>query len=351
MLSCSPYNALARCSHRLLLAIVLFATTDAYAQEATAFEHLDYSGEAVSASGDVPFVGWDWNDRITSVSLPSGVFMTVYEHADYGGASLTLTSSVADLRNFQGPGPDGTWNDAISSARIAYTTSTQVLLVNGSFDAYPEWMEPSAAQYQTIAATYGVQPGQWHWLDNGFAQVTWPYYSGIFNGAAQLSGVINAMPAGSVNVITHSHGGNVALLATQFYTNRPLARLINLATPVNFDIRYYGAPWVNHMCTASSWHDWVQFVGASPTQVNNFLQQSYWGYQYGSLSAEAFINGNYADAAYYSALAYNYIAAGYSWFESTKLELHGWTIAYGSGGHSDMHEPDVWNALPAACKQ
>jgi hypothetical protein len=354
MVPCLSNRALRRVSRLVLVVAALFTPAAAFAQSVTFYEHLDYSGDGTNASGDLPFVGWDWNDRVTSIDIPPGVSVSLYEHDNFGGARLTLTSSVSDLRNFYGPGPDGSWNDAISSARIAYTSQTStttVLLVNGSFNAYPDWMESWSSEYQSIAATYGVQPGQFRWTDNGLAGVLWPYYSGIANGAAALGGAINALPAGDIYLVTHSHGGNVALGATQFYTNRAVARLVNLATPVNFDIRVSNAPWVGHMCTASSWDDWTQFFGASPYQVYSFMEQTYDGAYYGYLSSQAFINGNYSDAAYYAFLAYDYIQAGYSWFESTKLEWWGWTIGFNDGDHGAMHEPPVWNSLPAACRQ
>jgi hypothetical protein len=355
MMPCPPNRAVTRAIQPLLVLVVaLCAGATAFAQTVTVYEDLDYTGASTPATGDIHWIGPEWNDGVTSIQIPGGVSVTVFEHADYGGASLTLTASTSDLRNFQGPGADGTWNDAISSARISYSSSTTtktVLLVNGSFNPYPDWMEPWSGQYQSIAATYNVQPVPFRWTDSDLAGVLWPYYSGIQNGAVALGGAINALPPGDVYLVTHSHGGNVALGATQFYTNRPVQRIINLATPVNFDIRYSNAPWASHMCTASSWDDWVQFFGASPYQVYNFMEQSYYGYQYGYMSTEAFINGNYSDAAYYAYLAYDYIMAGYSWFESTKLELWGWTIAYNDGGHGDMHEPPVWNGLPGSCKQ
>jgi len=41
-----------------------------------------------------------------------------YEHRDYGGQMLRLTSDSPDLRQFAGPGRDRTWNDAASSIRL-----------------------------------------------------------------------------------------------------------------------------------------------------------------------------------------------------------------------------------------
>lgn len=88
--------------------------------EATATVYWDiwYSGWSTSFSGDVSFVGWDWNDQISSIRVPAGRTVEIYQHWNFEGQMLTLTSDADDLRDFTGPGPDGTWNDAVSSIRI-----------------------------------------------------------------------------------------------------------------------------------------------------------------------------------------------------------------------------------------
>jgi hypothetical protein len=85
----------------------------------TAYEALDFSGASFSVTSDQSFVGWDWNDRVTSIRVPAGQTVTLYGDIDFGGPSLTLTSDAPDLRQFAGPGGDGTWNDAVSSIRLS----------------------------------------------------------------------------------------------------------------------------------------------------------------------------------------------------------------------------------------
>jgi hypothetical protein len=75
------------------------------------FEHLSYSGASLSASSSNSFVGWDWNDRITSVHVPYGRTVVLYEHWNYEGASVALNHSEPDLRNIG-------WNDRASSFKI-----------------------------------------------------------------------------------------------------------------------------------------------------------------------------------------------------------------------------------------
>lgn len=82
------------------------------------FEHVGFGGGVLRTSRDEAFVGWDWNDRISSVRVPAGRTVVLYEHADYGGASLTLSGDSGDLREHAGPGLDGTWNDVASSVQV-----------------------------------------------------------------------------------------------------------------------------------------------------------------------------------------------------------------------------------------
>jgi pimeloyl-ACP methyl ester carboxylesterase len=88
------------------------------ANEAMFYREIEFAGEVLGAGGDLPYVGGNWNDRISSVHVPAGRTVVLYEHADYGGNSLTLSGDEADLRVFPGPSLDGTWNDVTSSIRV-----------------------------------------------------------------------------------------------------------------------------------------------------------------------------------------------------------------------------------------
>ena len=91
----------------------------------TFFGDINYAGGSFQLSSDSSFVGWDWNDMISSVRVPPGQVVTLYQDADFGGAALTLTSDAPDLRAFAGPGADGTWNDATSSIRLGSDSGVQ----------------------------------------------------------------------------------------------------------------------------------------------------------------------------------------------------------------------------------
>lgn len=84
----------------------------------TVFEHIDFSGASAEIAATQSYVGGAWNDRVSSVHVPSGRTVVLYQHMDFGGASLELTSDAADLRAYPGPGLDGTWNDAASSIEV-----------------------------------------------------------------------------------------------------------------------------------------------------------------------------------------------------------------------------------------
>lgn len=60
-----------------------------------------------------------WNDRISSLELVDNVYIKIYEHANYQGASVTVRRDIIDLAEF-GKGIGGSWNDKISSIKIYY---------------------------------------------------------------------------------------------------------------------------------------------------------------------------------------------------------------------------------------
>jgi len=61
--------------------------------------------------------GADWNDCISSIRIPSGWEITVYEQDNYSGASQVFTTDIPDLEQQQGP-CGGDWDDCISSIQV-----------------------------------------------------------------------------------------------------------------------------------------------------------------------------------------------------------------------------------------
>jgi hypothetical protein len=232
------------------------------------------------------------------------------------------------------------------TAARAATTAT----INGSFVSAPAAWQTSGQPdqiYEAMQWWYGYAPSVAPWSQNFW--VFPPTYSDIWGGGPTMASILSAFPAGDLNVVTHSHGGNVAILST-YYMYRPLRTLINLATPINWDLYGYlggaGAYW---RCQVSSSADWVQFIGASPTQILNFAYAVYASIV-GAISAfDALVMGDYWTAlAYFQYAVFEVIVADYWWY-TTKIEVEGPTYMFSGLGHEDLHTAGVWNAIAPYC--
>jgi hypothetical protein len=230
--------------------------------------------------------------------------------------------------------------------------SSLTFIINGIESDGSDWAVPGKDFSNAVAATYGAIPGFWFWSSNSWYQVLPPYYSGIYSGAQELANFLHSLPPGDVNLIAHSHGGNVVLLS-QIWSTRPIRRYITMATPVNWDwyewrfALNYG---IAGRCQASSEADFVQLWGASPYQVGNFVYNVYQSIQGAIEAFEALLNGNYQDSFYYFAQsAFNALQADY-WLDTTRIEVEGPTYMFVSLGHSDVHTPGMWNAIAPYCR-
>jgi hypothetical protein len=218
--------------------------------------------------------------------------------------------------------------------------SSLTFIING-IESTGEWALPGTDFSNAIAATYGAVPEFWYWSSNSWQQVLPPFYNGIQSGAFQLANFLHSLPPGDVNLIAHSHGGNVVVLSQQWST-RPIRRYITMATPVNWD--WYGWRFalnygVAGRCHASSKADGVQPWGASPYQVQNFLINA-WQASAGTYQAiQALINGNYEDSFWYFAQSvFDAVEADY-WLDTTRYEVEGYTHMFVGLGHSELHTP------------
>jgi hypothetical protein len=306
------------------------------------------SGTAGSSAGHAAMQG----DGNFVVYDGGGSPLRASNTAGYPGAWLAVQNDGNVVVYADGGGP--LWDRYSANWSGGPPQNKYVLLVNGSFTSSPAgWSSPGSPEYNAVAATYGVAPTQWHWTSNGFTEVIAPNYSGIWEGGYHLSNFLASLPAGEVNIISHSHGGNV-VLASQYWSQRPIRRYIQLATPVNWDFggwRYAIGYTVAGRCQASSDADWVQFFGASPGQITNFAIAMYASYAGSQEAYDALNQGDWAEAfAWFAAAAFAAYVADY-WFWSTKDEWEGGNITfYGYGlGHSDMHEPPVWNFIAPYC--
>jgi peptidase inhibitor family I36 len=96
-------------------------------QTVVIYQNTNYRGDSrVLAAGsqrdldDLPGCGGagaDWDDCISSIRIPSGWEITVFEHDDYQGASAIFTSDIPDLHQQMGP-CGNEWDDCISSIQV-----------------------------------------------------------------------------------------------------------------------------------------------------------------------------------------------------------------------------------------
>lgn len=103
-------------------------------QMVTVYVHTEYRGEEKSYPvGDYPEIGLDWNDKISSLKIPDGLKVILYEHTNFQGRSLTLNATwhnnlndwkLSDggyaAKNVCGPKNNECWNDIVSSMKVMY---------------------------------------------------------------------------------------------------------------------------------------------------------------------------------------------------------------------------------------
>jgi hypothetical protein len=79
------------------------------------YEHRDYGGHHFDVRGntDVSYVGGAWNDQISSFACSGGCMATLFEHKDFGGASVSWGGDIDYVGSF--------WNDRVSSMKVACT--------------------------------------------------------------------------------------------------------------------------------------------------------------------------------------------------------------------------------------
>jgi hypothetical protein len=97
------------------------------------YVHADFAGPAQAINVDVPDLGRvqgscssgaegevpTWADCISSVKVLPGWTATLYRDAKYKGASVTITSDAPNLRDLSGPCDKNSFNDCVSSIRVA----------------------------------------------------------------------------------------------------------------------------------------------------------------------------------------------------------------------------------------
>lgn len=95
--------------------------------------HADFAGPSQALSVDVPDLGKvrgacssgaegevpTWRDCVSSVKVLPGWSATLYRDPNYKGASVAVTSDAPNLRDLPGPCDKDSFNDCVSSIRVA----------------------------------------------------------------------------------------------------------------------------------------------------------------------------------------------------------------------------------------
>ena len=114
------------------------------------YEHADFQGDSFCATDSQSWVGNAWNDRISSVKVPPGASVTLYEDVGMGGQSVFLDSDVSNLTSLH-------FNDSASSFTLTTTQADDACVANVAFT------EQAAS---TVAATdkkFCQMRGLWVW--------------------------------------------------------------------------------------------------------------------------------------------------------------------------------------------
>ncbi|MCX8027591.1 MAG: peptidase inhibitor family I36 protein [Thermodesulfovibrionales bacterium] len=118
----------------MLIVSILLISSLAFAQtpredEVIFYEHANYGGAWMGAKAGADYSSLmgtsitptqqtiNWNDAISSIKVGTKVFVKVYEHVNYGGASKIFTSDNSNLHNVG-------WGDKISSFKIRYKSES-----------------------------------------------------------------------------------------------------------------------------------------------------------------------------------------------------------------------------------
>jgi len=304
------------------------------------------------------------------------------------GGSYTITASLSGYafspssQNFTNVTANVIANDFTSPTAPPATTPTTTnftILINGTlnfgeslFDV--SWIKPSDPEYQAIAATFPGTVYVYQWPGT-IPTVLPPLYPDIYLHAPALAAIINnhSFQSGErLNIVTHSHGGNVAKLATSFIITHGIDNLITLGAPQNWDITgqiqtgAFGTwnTWiVGNYCQVASFTDIAEWAGSSPTQIWNTGQSQYnaavdayyaaeWLNDYFEETdpiGQAIANSQFL---YWSAEAASWEAEALYWWLTTRIATDspsGMTLLFSNYSHGDLHSAPVWSQVVSGC--
>ncbi|WAC73810.1 peptidase inhibitor family I36 protein [Roseateles sp. SL47] len=92
------------------------STASATASQVCLFEHVNYVGASLCLTSSSSWIGRTWNDRASSLKVPTGYKVELFSDINYGGRVLTVTANTPSL-------VPSRFNDVVSSVRITAPTA------------------------------------------------------------------------------------------------------------------------------------------------------------------------------------------------------------------------------------
>lgn len=117
----------------------------------------------------------------------------------------------------------------VAAALPGAPVATMTIIVHGAFAAGDNWWRPTGNFGRYIAEITGnlyQEADFFRWSGGGF-------HPARERAARDLVSWTRQHPAGELDIITHSHGGNIAFLATRM--GLKIRKLISIATPITLD--------------------------------------------------------------------------------------------------------------------
>lgn len=232
-----------------------------------------------------------------------------------------------------------------------------------------EWAEIGSEFWQAVSSTFGEEARTFNWREySSVFQVTIASgYTGIFSGGQKLANFLNNeypwKEGEKLNIIAHSHGGNIVNAASSYLT-RQIDNLITLGTPQNTDLAVInGSVGAKNHCNVSSLADYKQFGGSSAAQYYGTFDNLARGAYHASVGAHylwmatsnlinpypggvGYVNPMYLyqAAADHLRLSAYHLSLSAAWFMSTKYNsFASRNVMLGSESHHDLITPGTWN--------
>ena len=229
------------------------------------------------------------------------------------------------------------------------------IIIGGTGSGDPDWGQPGTDFWKAVSETFGEKAIVFPWSGTGVTMAT--LYLGIIDGGFRLADFINNyifQDGEKLNIVAHSHGGNIVKVASNAGLNRQIDNLVNLGTPQNQDLDRLGFSTniniVGNYCNVSSLADPIQFVGASPRQIYYTITNSYIAETYAEAASWAIFQGDFSSSFRYAARSVYYAAVAFDWYMSTKIDWRANNnVLLTSESHSELHTVQVWNMVKKPC--